>query len=207
MALINVLKIGADGLQAEHDPTTDEINLLNLQLGGVDIGADGAGVDGPTVINDDPTAYTNFIPAGETLRETLEAIDSAIGSINTDNCKDEDDYENGEAGPITIGQAVYISGNDEVMLAINDDDAKDDPIGLVGDASIAASATGTIITDGCAAGVLSGATAGEKYFLQDTAGLIGTTVPTASGKNVVFMGFAKNADDLFLRIQNIGKKA
>ena len=46
MALVNFLKIAADGLQAEHDPSTDELNLLNLQFGGVPIGADGAGVGG-----------------------------------------------------------------------------------------------------------------------------------------------------------------
>lgn len=208
MALVNFLRIGTDGLEQEHDPTTDELNLFNLELGGTPIGANGAGVDGPTVINDDSTNYTNFTPAGDTLRETLEAIDLAIGTINTDNCKDEDDYENGEAIAITLGQAVYISANDTVMLAKNDDAAKDDPIGLVGVASIAAAATDTIITDGCAAGVISGATAGTKYFLDDVAGGLTTTVPTGgSGKRVVFMGYAKNADDLFLRIEGIGKRA
>lgn len=205
MALINVLKIASNGLQAEHDPATDELNLLNVQLGGVAIGADGSGVDGPTVINDDSTNYTNFTPAGDTLRETLEAIDSAIGSITVGHPSNFAEYTNGNAGAITVGEAVYISANDTVDLANAGADATDDPIGLVRDASINSAASGDIWTDGLATGVIAGATAGDKYFLQATDGVISTTVP-GSGNNVVFMGIAKNATDLHLRIQNIGKK-
>lgn len=202
--LVNFLKIGSDGYQAENDPATDSIDLQNLQLTSVDIGSEGSGVDGPSVLNDDSTIYTYITPAGDTLRDTLLALDSYVGSIS--NAYDSDVYTNGEASPITIGQAVYISGNNTVMLADNDVNAKDDPIGLVKDASIAAAASGVIFTNGQAAGVLTGATAGTKYFLSDTAGALTTTVPTGSGKNVVFMGYAKNATDLFLRIQNIGKR-
>jgi hypothetical protein len=206
--LVNFLKIGADGLEAESDPTTDSLNLQNIQLTGVDIGSEGAEVDGPTVINDDSNNYTNFTPAGDTLRETLEAIDSAIGTINTDNSMDKDTYTNDNASPITLGQAVYISSNDSVDLAENDDDAKDDPIGLVCDASIASSADGLITTDGLAPGVLTGATFGTKYFLDSTPGDLTTTPPAAgSGERVVFMGYAKNATDLVLRIEGIGKRA
>lgn len=207
MALVELLKIGSDGLQAEHDSAADELNMLDLQMGGVAIGTNGAGVSGPTVINDDSANYTNFTPAGDTLRETLEAIDSAIGTLDTDNSHDEDDYINGNAGAITIGQAVYISANDTVDLANNSADLTDDPIGLVNEASIATTVTGKIVTNGYAAGVISGASFNDKYYLQDTDGVIGTTVPTGSGKNVVLMGFAKNATDLVLRIQNIGKRA
>jgi len=208
MALVELLKIGSDGLQAEHDAATDELSMLDYQINGVYLGTNNpASVDGPTEINDDATAYTYFTPAGNTLRETLEAIDAAIGTINTDNARDIVQYTNDNAGAITLGQAVYISSADSVDLANNSADATDDPMGLVYEASIASAASGDIVTNGLAIGVISGATAGDKYYLQSTDGVIGTTVPTASGQNVVFMGIAKNATDLQLRIQNIGKRA
>ena len=71
-----------------------------------------------------------------------------------------------------------MSGNDAVLLADSDDAAKDDPIGLVGDASIAAAASGNVITHGCANGSLVGATAGDKYFLDSTPGALTAVAPT-----------------------------
>lgn len=210
MALINVLKIGADGLDLEHDPTTDELNMLDYQLGGTSL----SGTSGATVIGDDSANinYANIESigapiAGNTVRDVLEAIDTALSNIDGDNSFDEADYTNANASPITVGQAVYISGADSVDLADNSDVTKDDPIGLVKDASIASAASGKIFTDGLAAGVLTGATANTKFYLQNTPGLISTTVPTGSGQNVVLMGIAKNATDLQMRIQNIGRRA
>jgi hypothetical protein len=204
MALVNFLKIGADGLEAENDPATDELSVLDLTLNGTPLNAGTAGVD---VISDLASAYINFTPGADTLQATLNAIDVAIGAVTTNNCMVVESFTNGEAAPITIGNAVYIDSDNTVKLADNDVSAKDDPIGLVKVASIAAAATGAIVTNGCATGVLVGATAGNKYFLDSTPGALTTTVPTASGKNVVFMGYAINATDLYLRIQNIGKRA
>lgn len=203
MALIQVLKIGADGLQAEHDSAADELNFLDYQLGGTSL----SGTSGSTVLGDNSATYTNISPAGDTIRDALEAIDSYLGTITVDHPRNFATYTNGNASPITIGQAVYISANDTVDLANNSNAATDDPIGLVYQASIAAAASGVIVTDGLAEGVITGATANDKYYLQNTDGVIGTTVPTGSGQNVVLMGFAKNATDLHLRIQNIGKRA
>jgi hypothetical protein len=53
--------------------------------------------------------------------------------------------------------------------------------------------------------VLSGATAGDRYYLQDGGG-IGTTIPSAS-KRIIQVGIAINATDLFVRIVDFGKKA
>lgn len=204
MALVGLLRIDTDGFQVEHDPAADEINMLDVQLGGVAIGINTpANVDGPSVINDDASLYSAFTPAGNTLRETLLAIDAAIDSIDESDCAE---YTNGEAVALTQGQIVYISGNDTVMLADSSDPTKDNPIGVVQDVSIAAAAAGVVCWDGIATGVLAGATAGDKYFL-DSAGALSTSIPAfGSGENVVFMGFAKNATDLHLQIQNIGRR-
>jgi len=203
MALIRVLSIGADGLETEHDPAVDSVAFLDVTLNGSSL----TGTGGVDVIGDLASAYTYISPAGNTLQDTLNAIDSYVGTLENESCMVGEDFTNGEATPITLGKVVYISGNNEVKLAKNDDVAKDDPVGLVGDASIAAAAIGKIWYFGCADGVLTGATAGTKYFLDSVAGGMTATVPTGSGKNVVLMGYAKNATDLFLRIQNIGKRA
>jgi hypothetical protein len=202
MALVKFLKIAADGLESEHDPATDSISVLDVTMNSVSLGGTG-GVD---VIGDLASAYTNFTPAGNFLQDTLNAIDTAIGLVNTNNSYVSVTYTNGEASPITVGQAVYIDSNNTVKLAINNNAAKDDPIGVVKPASIAAAGSGLIITEGLAAGALSGATAGNKYFLDSTSGAMTATVPVGSGKNVVLMGYAKNATDLQVRIQNIGKR-
>lgn len=199
MALVNILKIAADGFQAEHDPATDEINMLDYQLGGTSLN----GTSGSTVLGDDSSTYTNISPAADTIRAALEALDAEVGNQNTDVCNP---YTNGNGGAITLGQAVYISGVDTVDLADASSAAADNPIGVVGEASIASAASGLICSEGIVEGALTGATAGDKYFLQNTPGLLGTTVPTGSGNNVVFMGYAKNATDLHLQIQNVGRR-
>lgn len=199
MALVNFLKIGSDGLQAEHDPSADSLNLVDLEFGGTSVG----GTAGATVLGDDKSVYTNFSPATDDIRATLLAIDIAIGVVTSG---DKATYTNDNAGTISLGQAVYVSSADSVDLAKNDDTAKDDPIGLVCDATILTTADGQIQTDGLALGVLSGATANDKYFLDSTAGDLTASVP-GSGKKVFLMGFAKNATDLQMRMQDIGIKA
>ena len=113
---------------------------------------------------------------------------------------------NGEASPITFGQVVYkTSVSDEVKLAKADADLTSHAIGLVGQASIGAGATGTIIIDGiitisdwtAVIGSVS-LTPGKEYFLDpDTAGRMTITPPVDSdvGEYVQSLGTAINATD------------
>lgn len=107
--------------------------------------------------------------------------------------------DNGNAGTISICQAVYISGNDEVDLAQADAAGTMDMVGLVKDATIATAANGSIQTDGvlsattgqwdAVAGTTGGLTAGTIYYLDpDTAGKITSTAPDAVGDYVVQLG-------------------
>lgn len=75
----------------------------------------------------------------------------------------------------------------------------------VAKAAIVADATGEVVSYGLAAGVLSGATAGAKYYLQDGGG-IGTSIAGA-GKRIIMIGWAQNADDLWVQPIDYGKKA
>lgn len=71
--------------------------------------------------------------------------------------------------------------------------------------AISTSASGPIVSAGPAAGVLSGATPGARYYLQAGGG-IGTSVP-GSGNRVIYVGSAINATDLFVQLVDFGKKA
>jgi hypothetical protein len=75
----------------------------------------------------------------------------------------------------------------------------------VAKAGILADASGEIVSYGLCAGILSGATAGAKYYLQDGGG-IGTSIAGA-GKRIIMIGWAQNADDLWVQPIDYGKKA
>jgi hypothetical protein len=104
-------------------------------------------------------------------------------------------------GGIAQYDAVKISGNDTVLKAQADALANAAVIGF-SEAAIAESSAGNISLNGAVIeGVLSGATAGAKYYLSAaTAGAISTTVPTGSGEVILQVGYAKNATDLFCMI-------
>lgn len=89
-------------------------------------------------------------------------------------------FTNAEASPITAGQAVYLFGAGTVKLAIsNGTEAQATVIGIVGQASISAGATGAIVVKvyhritG-----LSGLTADAPVFLGSTAGALTATAPS-----------------------------
>ena len=207
MALVQLLLIGSDGLQEEHDPAADSSQWTDILAynGGSPVNIF-SGVDGSTVITDDDAAYTNITPSGDSVRDTLLAIDTYLGTLSA-LCNIKNPYTNAEAGSMALGDAVYVSANDSVSFAKNDDSAKDDPIGIAGEA-ILTTASGDIITSGCVDGALSGATAGAKYFLSNTGttgNTLTATLPTGSGQRVTLMGYAKNATDLQMHIQQIGR--
>lgn len=74
-------------------------------------------------------------------------------------------------------------------------------------AGIAADATGTIVRRGVAVGVLSGATVGERFYVDNTGGLVSGHAGISAGNHVILVGTAKNATDLEVNPQYITKKA
>ena len=117
---------------------------------------------------------------------------------------------NNNAGPITIGQAVYVDSTGTVDLSIANADVLANTIGLVNDASVAAGSPGVIITDG----ILSSAdwsavtgtallTAGAKYFLDDaTAGMLTDVPPVLAGSYITLVGTAISEIELEVSIRD-----
>lgn len=109
-------------------------------------------------------------------------------------------------GGIAQFDAVYISAADTVLKANATALSTAKAIGFAPTA-ITATETGAIVTNGIIVGILTGATAGDVYFLDATAGLIATTRPSGSGNAVVKVGYAKNATDLQVDMNFVGVRS
>ncbi len=109
------------------------------------------------------------------------------------------------SGAIAKGDAVYYSGNDVVSTGDCTVDAESRIIG-VANAAISGAASGVIKTQGVVTGILTGATAGTKYYMSNTGApvVIGSL---AAGNRVIQVGIAKNTTDLEVQIIDYGKKA
>lgn len=109
-------------------------------------------------------------------------------------------------GGISQYDIVYIDSNNTILKGDANGFSTSKVIGFA-PAAISATNSGSVQENGVLSGVLSGATAGDAYFLGETAGQIVSTPPTTSGAYVVRVGYARNATDLHIQIQQIGKRA
>jgi hypothetical protein len=86
--------------------------------------------------------------------------------------------------------------------------ARIDCFGVVEESGgISSGSSGTVVRSGVATGVLSGATVGSRYYVGDSGGLVSGIGSISAGNHIVFVGTAKNATDLEVTPQYIGKKA
>lgn len=113
----------------------------------------------------------------------------------------ENIYTAGEI--LAASEVVYISGADEVSKA--DAATNYQAIG-VADAAAAAAADVPVVSEGVVSG-FTGLTAGDRYFLDTTAGAVTNTAPTGTGNRVLQIGFAKNTTDMHLQIAFVGRRA
>lgn len=124
------------------------------------------------------------IPSGDTLSAAASEVD-VVSKLN-DNI-----------GAITVGMPVYVKANGAVDKAAATASGTSKVLGLVQAASVSASASGFIQTDGIIASAdwtdvvgTATLTAGAKYFLSETAGMLTLTAPTSSGSFVMCVGIA-----------------
>lgn len=119
---------------------------------------------------------------------------------------------NGESGAVVIGAPVYIFSANTIKKAKADAGGTSNPIGLVKDASIAASEAGAILTSGvlaatteqwdAVAGTTGGLTPNAVYYLDPAnAGKITATPPSTAGHYVVKVGVAISTTELKLDIE------
>ena len=116
---------------------------------------------------------------------------------------------NDESTAIVCGTPVYNDAADGVKKAKADASATKDVMGLVRDASIAASASGVIHVGGvlslttaqwdAVAGTTGGLTKGTRYYLSAaTSGLLTATAPSTVGQYVCEVGLAISTTELLV---------
>jgi hypothetical protein len=106
---------------------------------------------------------------------------------------------------ISKGVGLYYSGNAQVGTGdCTIGQSKDNIVGVAG-AAATVSNPATIIRSGVVTGVLTGATAGTAYYLSAT-GVPVTATAIPSGARAIRLGYAINATDLDVRIEDVGVK-
>ena len=104
------------------------------------------------------------------------------------------------------GDAVYWNGTDTLGEGRADTDTKARVIGVIQTGGGAAPAVVEVVSAGPCTGVLGGGgVANVPYYLGATGGISAT--PPGAGNRVVVLGYAINANDLFVEIRDYGKKA
>lgn len=183
---------GTSGLEFDVTGAAGKLRVRVGTTGAINRGADGL------IIEIDPLA--NTAGSNPTVATT------AAGLKVSRSPKTEDNYTANEA--IAVGDPVaWAAGvNDKLAKGRADLDAKARIVGIARTAAAVLNDTLAIVSEGPATGVLTGATAGDPFFLLDTGG-VGTFAAITAGKRVIRVGYAKNATDLFVDIADLGKKA
>lgn len=153
------------------------------------------------LIVDTTTGQVRQIAAGDTLSAASSAYDVVVAV-------------NANAGAVVIGTPVYASAAGAVNKASAAASGTTRVLGFVRDTSIAPAGSGYIQLDGIltasigewdiVAGTTGGLTAGTRYFLSATAGLITSTPPSASGNYVCEVGLAISTTELEIGISRGG---
>jgi hypothetical protein len=183
----------ASGLALEIDDTPDTL----------DVGANGLKVVG--------------VPSLFKINGT--AVGANVTATNVDSLVD--------GNPIT---GLHFHGTNKALLAVNEAVAVADPVApstvddrvrkcradtdaarfMIGIAETAQASVGSTsritLRGGTAIGVLSGATAGDRYYVAATGGLLAANTTPANGNHVILACIAKNATDAWVIGEQLGKK-
>ncbi len=107
---------------------------------------------------------------------------------------------------LSARDVLYISAANNVSKALANNTSQSYAMGLA-KAAAADTAAVDVISEGVMSG-FTGLTAGSRYYLDDTtAGAITATAPTASGKTIVQVGYAKSTTALHIHIEQMGRRA
>lgn len=181
-----------DNVLADNDAVYAALNKLDLKWGDL---ASTATSEGASLVGiEDAGGFTSAATVEAALQElygwvSLGAVSMTVGT-----------------GGVTKGDLLYISANDEVKkLPITGVDSDSQGIGLAASTEIATASVAITANDTVLTGVLSTATAGDKYYWDGST--LTTTIPITSGARVWRVGSAKNATDLYVQIEFVKRNA
>lgn len=212
MALVKVLKIASDGVPLEHTAASDEINFLSGQFGNVKAQANAItseDTNGNLALTPNGTGNlvldgVNWPQADGTANQILKTNGAGQTSWATAfSALVQNIYTADEA--LAAADALYISAADNVSKASATGGGAASRLMGFAQASAADTAPVTVVSEG----VLSGfsGTAGDRMYLSATSGAITATIPVGTGNSIVQAGYMKNATDLHIHIEQLGRRA
>lgn len=183
---------GSDNLEIDFADPATEMNTSRA-VKASDLFNNGAN-QGAKILGADPASLT--YSTATNIQGVLEDLDAAIFVAATPGV----DYLAG-AGGVTKGDLVYVSANNTVLpKAIN---TSAYAVGLCLSTESVGQTVRTVAENTVLTGVLTGATAGARYYWTGSA--LSATIPNASGDYVWLCGVAKNATDLDVHVEFIKK--
>lgn len=163
------------------------IEALDLYNNGVDQGAKILGGDPANIPQSSQTTIQGILEDLAAVLDTVDGVDIPAGT-----------------GGVTKGDLVYVDANDTI-LPLSTLTNTDYAIGLAAaDAAVGVDCP-IVSGDYVILGVLTGATAGDKYYWDGSA--LTATAPSGSGSRVWFCGVAVNATDLSVDVEYIKKNS
>lgn len=178
---------GADNLEIDFADPATEMNTSRA-VKASDLSNNGPN-QGAKILGFDP-ANVSGLTAATTLQGAVEDALEAAAAPGVD-------FTVG-AGGVTKGFPVYISGDDTVR-AYTGVSSGTRVVGLAYSTTAAAGNVRVVKNSTVLTGVLSGATAGTRYYWNGSG--LTTTIPTGANAYVWVVGEAKNATDLFVDVQ------
>ena len=179
---------GENNVLADNDAVYAGLNKLDLKWGDLASTANG---EGASLVGIEDSAG-NF-----TASDVEGALAELFGSQNGVS------YTVGTGG-VSKGDLVYVSANDTVV-DMDSISSGEYGIGIALSTESAAASVVVARNDVVCTGVLTAATAGDKYYWSGSAH--STTIPATSGNYVWQTGIAKNATDLHVEVDFVKKNA
>lgn len=212
MAQIKVLKIASTGIPLEHDGAADDLTVLSLNAGNVQVSANAVistDTNGNLALTPDGTGDlvldgVNWPQADGTADQILKTdgagqlsyVDAFAETVDSSYTADE---------VLTIRDALYISAADNVSKAIGSGESTARLMGFAV-AGAADTAPVSVRKNGSLPG-FTALTAGARQYLSPTvAGAITETIPVGTGQVVVQAGYARSTTELEIQIQQLGQR-
>lgn len=186
---------GSDNLEIDFADPATEMNTSRA-VKASDLSNNGAN-QGAKIIGADTTGFT--YSTATNVNQVLDDLDAAILASSTPGVN----FTVG-AGGVAKGDLVIISAANTVLPKVSLASAADG-IGLAATSEAAAGTVKVVKDSAILTGVLTGATAGTRYYWDGSDQV--TTIPAGSGAYVYQVGYARNATDLLVDVQFIKRNS
>ena len=185
-----VLSVNVDGSSLEINADSLRVKALGIKDTMIDFGT-GAGQVSAV---DMPIADANNVITATEVEGALQEL--AFQDLGAPFIAGEN---------LVKGDLVYVSANNTVSKLSNIS-SNAVALGLISNASVSTGGVARVRTLGkLLTGILSGATAGQAIYWTGSG--FSATQPSTSGQNVWRVGVAKNATDLYSKVEHIKKNA